>query len=270
MPTLASIHVYPVKSCRGHAVDAALVDRFGLAGDRRFLAVDAAGRFLTQRTLPRLALVTPTLNEGRITLAAPGVGPLDLPLRAESPAEACEVTIWRDTVSATDLGPEAAAWLTGYLGQPARLVTLSPAFRRPVRGSVAPDPDQAAFSDAFPVLLISEASLEDLNQRLDPAIAGLPMDRFRPNLVVRGCAAYAEDVWRRIRIGDIVLRAAGPCGRCVVTTTDQQTLDRGKEPLRTLAQYRRGPQGEVYFGQNYVHETKSGSLRVGDAVEILE
>ncbi len=267
MPALASIHLYPVKSCRGHAVELATLDRFGLATDRRFLAVDASGRFLTQRTLPRLALVEPALTADHLTLAAPGFEPVRVPLRPTAPGPAFEVTIWRDTVSALDLGAAAADWLTRWLGQPARLVTLSAAYHRPVRNSTGPDPDQAAFSDAFPVLVISEASLDELNHRLDTP---LPMDRFRPNLVVRDCPAYAEDAWRRIRIGDVVLRAAGPCGRCVVTTTDQQTLERSKEPLRTLAQYRRGAQGEVFFGQNYIHETRSGTLRVGAPIEVLE
>lgn len=266
MPTVASLHIHPVKSCRGHDVAEATLDAFGLVGDRRFLVVDERGHFLTQRTLPRLAHVVPEIDAGALHLTGSGVGDVTIPLGGCASDAACEVVIWRDTVRAVDLGPAAAAWLTQVLGRPARLVRMAPGYSRPIRRDSARPGDEAAFSDAFPLLILSEASLAELNGRLDDA---LPMNRFRPNLVVAGCEAYAEDAWRRIRIGDVVLRAAGACARCIVTTTDQRTLERGKEPLRTLAQYRRSEDGLIYFGQNYIHETKSGRLEVGAPIEIL-
>lgn len=270
MPSLASLHIHPIKSCRGHAVEEAWLDRFGLIGDRRFLVVDERGQFLTQRAVPRLALIEPRLDGATLTLAAPGADRLTVSASATADAPRLDAVIWRDTVRAADLGGLAAEWLSAFLGRPARLVAMPPEFSRPIRKSTALPGDEAAFSDAYPLLVVSEASLADLNDRLGPAAAGLPMDRFRPNLVVRDCPAFAEDAWRRIRIGDVVLRAAGPCARCIVTTTNQQTLERGKEPLRTLAQYRRSAEGDVNFGQNYIHETKTGVLRVGAPIEVLE
>ncbi|MBE2216477.1 MAG: MOSC domain-containing protein [Opitutaceae bacterium] len=267
MPSVASLHIHPIKSCRGHDVSEAALDRFGLAGDRRFLVVDERGQFLTQRTLPRLALVEPTCAAGTITLAAPGMPVIEVNATPSPDTPRLDVVIWRDTVVAADLGSAVAAWLGAWLGRPARLVAMPPEFSRPIRKATGRPGDESAFSDAYPLLVLSEASLAELNGRLEEP---LPMDRFRPNLVVRDCAAFAEDTWRRIRIGDVVLRAAGACARCIVTTTDQHTLERGKEPLRTLAQYRRSKDGDVNFGQNYIHEIKGGVLRVGLPVEVLE
>lgn len=267
MPSVASLHIHPIKSCRGHDVSEVALDRFGLVGDRRFLVVDERGQMLTQRGLPRLALVEPQVSGGEVTLGAVGTDPVRFCATPRADAPRLDVVVWRDTVSAADLGPVASGWLSDFLGRPARLVAMPPEFSRPIRKPSARDGDEAAFSDAFPLLVISEASLADLNDRLDEP---LPMNRFRPNLVVRDCPAFAEDAWQRIRIGEVILRAAGPCARCILTTTDQRTLERGKEPLRTLAQYRRSADGDVNFGQNYIHETKMGVLRAGMPVEVLE
>lgn len=265
MITVASIHLYPVKSARGVAVKQATCDDRGFAGDRRFLVVDPAGRFLTQREVPRLALIQAVRRGNRLGLAAPGRVPLTLPREAPD-GVVCDVTIWRDAVRAVDLGEAAARWLSAYLDRPVRLVGAGAAFRRPLRHAAAQPEDEVAFQDQHPLLVLSEASLAELNGRLrDP----VPLDRFRPNLVLRGTAPHAEDSWLRIRIGGTVLRAAGPCTRCVVTTTDQQTLARSAEPLRTLATYRRDRHGGVCFGQNYIHETKRGSIRVGQSVTVL-
>lgn len=265
--TVASLHVYPLKSGRGHAVPQAAVDELGIVGDRRFLVVDASGRFLTQRDTPRLALITSACQpDSRITLAAPDQRPISVAMAAPaSPVR--EVSIWQDVVRAVDLGEEAARWLSDVLARPARLVAIGPAFSRPLRRPTANPSDRIAFTDAAPMLVISEESLADLNDRLD---FPLPMSRFRPNIVLRGAAAFAEDRWKRIRVGGVVLRAAGGCARCVITTTDQETLARDDEPLRTLAGFRRGPTGEVFFGQNYIHETKQGMMNVGDMVEIVD
>ncbi|WP_437279063.1 MOSC N-terminal beta barrel domain-containing protein [Sorangium sp. So ce375] len=270
---LSAIYIYPVKGCRGLSVDAAAVDELGLAGDRRFMIVDPEGKPLTQRPLPRMALIEAQLSGSALTLGFSGRPPVSVPRRAEG-ARLLTVEVWSSTgLVAEDCGDDVAAWLTDVLEHPARLVRIGEAFRRPVlKASVARSEDVVSFADEFPLLVISEASLDDLNAHLaGRGAAPLPMDRFRPNLVVSGCAAFDEDLWSRVRVGELALRAGGPCGRCVVTTTDQRTAERGPEPLRTLATYRRDAQkpSEVNFGQNYIHETKSGTLRVGDEVTVV-
>ncbi|WP_437724738.1 MOSC domain-containing protein [Sorangium sp. So ce861] len=273
---LSAIHIYPVKGCRGLALDAAAVDELGLVGDRRFMIVDPEGKPLTQRPLPRMALIETQLSEGELTLGAAGRSPISVPRASQSAqgARLLTVEVWSSKgLLAEDCGDDVAAWLSDFLGHPARLVRAGAAFRRPVlKDSVARPEDVVSFADEFPLLVLSEASLADLNAHLkDRGAAALPMDRFRPSLVVSGCAAFDEDRWGRVRVGDLVLRAGGPCARCVVTTTDQLTAERGPEPLRTLATYRRDPQkpSDVNFGQNYIHETKAGALRVGDEVTLV-
>ena len=280
MIQLASIVVYPVKSCRGIALEASAFGPDGLAHDREFLVVDAEGRFLTQRTVHRLALVETALTGEALMLRAPDLEELSVPLQPLPHGTAAErpVTIWRDTVQAEDAGDAAADWFTRVLGQPCRLVRRGTAYHRFLPAGRIPAPARAAltevpvsFADAFPMLVLSEESLADLNGRLDDP---LPMNRFRPNLILRGCAApFAEDTWAAFRVGGgAVLHAGGPCVRCIMPTIDQETATpQGKEPLCTLALYRRERTGDstgVIFGQNVMPEG-SGHLRVGDAVEII-
>jgi len=267
--TLAGLHIYPVKGCRGLAPPTAWAGARGLAGDRRWMVVDGTGRFVSQRTRPRLAVVAPEPTAGALVLRAPGRAALVVPLGADGgPAEggaAGAVTVWRDTVAARDAGAAAADWFGGLLGEAARLVFMPDEARRAVDPDYAAPDDIVSFADGFPWLLISEGSLADLNARLPRP---LPMSRFRPNLVVSGCAPYAEDAWRRLRIGEAVFRVVKPCARCSVTTIDQETGEPdGPEPLRTLAGYRRVGDG-LMFGQNLLAE-RGGELRVGAAVEIV-
>lgn len=273
---LAGLFIYPVKSLKGIALTSAQVDDLGLVGDRRFMVVDENGRFLTQRALPRMALIATALTNDALTLSARGSGSISVPRHSTpgaSPAAVRHVVVWKSTgLLADDCGDAAAQWLSDFLGVRCRLVRIGEKFLRPILKPAAGPGDRVSFADAVPFLVISEASLADLNDRL-VAQGGeaLPMNRFRPNLVVRGGAAFAEDQWPRFRIGKIILRAAGPCARCAITTTDQDTAERGTEPLRTLATYRRDAvePGNVNFGQNLIHETKSGTLRVGDDVELI-
>jgi hypothetical protein len=271
---VAGLHIHPVKSLRGLAVGAAQVDALGLVGDRRFLVVDPDGTFMTQRGVPGMARVGAFLDESFLTLRAEGKS--EIRVRREPDPEAPEavVRIWKsEGLRAEDCGEQPAAWLSSVLGTACRLVRIGPSFNRPVRADFARPGDAVAFADGFPLLIISEASLGDLNRRMaESGGAPLPMNRFRPNLVVAGCEAYAEDSLGRFRIGNAVFRCAKPCLRCVVTATDQHTGERGKEPLRTLAGYRRDPHQptEVMFGYNLVNESKSGVIRVGDTVELLE
>lgn len=273
---VSALYIYPVKSCRGNLVQEAEVTPFGFRHDREFLVVDEEGIFLTQRTTPALALVEVELAGDGLRLRAPNLSPLRLPWQTGEPARSAVVRIWRDTVSAWDAGNEAAAWFSEYLGRTCRVVKrgLEDGFRRRIPQAKIPEIHREAlsnplvsFADAFPYLIASEFSLHDLNSRLDRPI---PMDRFRPNIVIRGCdRPYVEDRWQVIQIGAITFRHGGPCVRCVVTTTDQRTLERGPEPLRTLATYRRVPEGGVTFAVNFFSDRHDGTVRVGMPVEVL-
>jgi uncharacterized protein YcbX len=169
------------------------------------------------------------------------------------------VAIWKDQCVAVAAGAEADAWFTALLGTPCRLVTMPSSTVRQVDLGYAEPGDPVGFADGFPFLLISQGSLDELNRRLEHPV---PMDRFRPNIVVDGCEPHAEDGWSRVTIGEISFRVVKPCARCVITTTDQQTGERGREPLRTLATYRRVG-NKVLFGQNLIHDGV-GAVRVGD------
>lgn len=271
-PVLRAIHVHPVKSVAGYAPDEAAVEPWGLAGDRRWMLVDGDFRYVTQRLHPRLALCSAhPLPGGGLRISAPGAQPLDVPLPPAG--DTAEVTIFEDRVTAALTGDGPAAWFSEQLGAEVRLVHLDdPARARPLAAGHGRADATVSFADAFPLLVTTTSSLDALNSLIaqgDYADEGpLPMDRFRPNVVVEGTAPWSEDGWRRIAIGDVPFRVAGPCGRCVMTTTDQRTAERGREPLRTLARHRRI--GDLLvFGQNLVPE-RPGTVRVGDAVEILE
>lgn len=256
--TLSALIYYPIKACRGFEVDAAQVERMGLAHDRRMMVVDEDGKFITQRQLPRLALVTPTLKDCTLTLSAPGFDSLQLAVQTNGVTRS--VDVWSSTgVQAVDQGDEAATWFSDWLGKPVRLVHMADGYRRKVNPQYAVrEDDHTSFSDGYPILLISEESLQDLNTRL---ASPLPMNRFRPNLVVRGCDPYAEDTWNKIKIGDVELAIVKPCARCEVTTIDKETLEQSKEPLKTLGKYRKHKLGAI-FGQNVIPVTE-GTLRLG-------
>lgn len=271
---LSGLFIHPVKSLRGCPVTTADVDALGLVGDRRFLVVDGAGRFLTQRTLPRMALITASITTTTLTLSAEKMGDVSVPLRgAPGAAPLRPVTVWKsEGLQAEDCGDAAAAWLAAFLGVACRLVRIGARFHRPMSKPAARPGDVIAFQDAYPFLVIGEASLARLNDRLVArGCEPLEMTRFRPTIVIADCAPHAEDTWTRIRIGGIVLRAGGPCVRCSMTTVDPLTAERSSEPLSELATYRRDPAdpGKVIFGQNFIHETRSGTLRVGDPAEVL-
>jgi uncharacterized protein YcbX len=267
MIEVASLHFYPIKSCRGFAVERALVTRRGLEHDRLLMVVDEQGTFVTQRELPRMALIEPHLlpsEDGEhLTLRAPQMTPLDLTITQAGPRR--RVTVWRSRCQAIDQGDVAADWLSTFLGAGVRLVRIADDFRRTVSPDYAINPDdETGFADGYPILLIGQASLDDLNRRL---ATPLPMNRFRPNIVVSGCESFAEDGWRRIRITGIEFALVKPCARCQITTTDQETAVVGKEPLTTLAAFRR-VRGKVMFGQNLIG-LGTGRVSVGDTVEVL-
>lgn len=263
--SLSAIHVYPIKSCAALSPALAEVQARGLQGDRRWMIVDATLRFVTGRQQPRLTLLQAQPLADGLQLQAPGMAPLHL--REPAPTQArLAVQVWRSAVEALPADAAADAWLSEYLQAPARFVYMDAAARRSVDPQYARPDDEVSFADGFPLLLIGEASLQDLNTRLRKPVQML---NFRPNLVVAGGAPYDEDGWRRIRIGEIELDVVKSCSRCVFTTVDPQLgqRDADGEPLRTLASYRR-QDGGVMFGQNLIARGH-GRLRCGDRLEVL-
>lgn len=258
MARLASLHVYPVKSCGGLAPDSARLTATGLAHDREWLITDPAGRFITQRDDARLALLRPHLAVDVLELHAPGVEALRVPL--EHGGTAVEVTCWGSRCAAFDAGDAAAAWLERVLGRPLRLVRFDARRKRLSNHDWTGEIDAPnLFTDGYPVMILSRASLDDLNARLGQS---LPMNRFRPNLVLDGVEAYAEDRMHEIDVGPVTLRLVKPCTRCVITATDQERGERtGDQPLRALREYRHDRELRgVIFGMNAVIVRGQGEL----------
>lgn len=261
--TLAGLHLHPVKSLRGLAVSSWQVGARGLELDREFMVVDAGGRFVTQREERAMALLAPAIAGDQLVIRAPDGPPLAIPLAARS-AERVPVTVWADQLAAEPVGAEADAWLSARLGTPVRLVRFPADGHRQVDLRFARPGDAVGFADGFSFLLASQASLAELAARLGRPLS---MARFRPNLVIAGSPPFAEDGWRRIRVGGLELELRKPCARCVMVNVDPETGAAGVEPLRTLASFRQQG-GKVLFGWNLVHRG-TGLLRVGDPIEVL-
>jgi uncharacterized protein YcbX len=261
MVKISQLFCYPFKSARGIALDHTNVEERGLEFDRRWMAVDAGGRFLSQRTHSMLARITVRLDlpSGQLVLSHAGMNDLALPLSFTSPFRR-NVVVWDDTMSALECGNEADHWITHVVGETASIVYFPDDSRRAVDVRYAHNQEHTAFADAYPVLVLSQASLDDLNSRLDTPLG---VERFRPNVVVTGCRAYEEDTWSVCEVGSAVLEMVKPCARCVVTTIDQDTLARSAEPLATLSRYRQSPQNKTLFGQNALVR-RTGTIRVGD------
>ena len=267
MPTtVSSLHIYPVKGLKGIDLERARATEMGLEHDRRWMVVDAEGEFITQRSHPKMATIWTELEASELVLAAPDMNELRVPI--EPPlAGMMRVRVWNSVCNALPVSREADDWLSDYLGDKLRLVYMPPESKRYSNPDYAGTGARVGFADGYAFLAIGEASLADLNRRLAArGHAPLPMNRFRPNIVLAGSAPYAEDAWRDVRIGEAALRGAKPCGRCEVTTTDQSSGEvRGPEPLATLSTYRDSREFGVMFGMNCVAVTP-GNIRVGDAV----
>lgn len=261
---VTELNIYPIKSCRGISLERAELCRFGLKHDREWLVVDQNREFRTQRKTPRLALIQTEIFVDKLVLSADSFESCEVSLQALGD-QRCEVKIWKDLCLATDQGDAASAWLSEVLRCKARLVRMHQDFKRQVDLEFSQNGDQVGFADGYPLLLASEESLAELNTRLEQPV---PMQRFRPNIGIRGVKAYEEDTWGKIRIGDILFRVAKPCARCVVTSTDQRTGERYKEPLRTLSTYRRDENGNVLFAVNLIHQQHFGELKLGDTIQI--
>ncbi|MBM3109736.1 MOSC domain-containing protein [Pseudomonas sp. P66] len=265
---LSALYRYPLKSARGQALQSSSLGLLGLNGDRRWMLVERGnGRFLTQRAYPQMSQLTALYSDdGHLTLQAPGRSALSVPV-PQADSDLRGVTIWRDTFRVPDAGDEAGQWLSEFIGKDIRLVHVPEERARFLPGGYGDNTDRVAFADGFPLLLIGQSSLDDLIQKVGRP---LEMARFRPNLVVEGAQAFAEDGWKRIRVGDMEFRVLKPCERCIMTTIDPQTGERSadREPLTTLKTYRQ-KEGDVLFGQNLVADG-SGTLEVGMPVTVLE
>ncbi|WP_296257073.1 MULTISPECIES: MOSC domain-containing protein [unclassified Pseudomonas] len=266
---LSALYRYALKSCKAQALQQATFDELGLAGDRRWMLVDESnGRFYTQRALPQMSQLSVLWNEqGGVTLSAPGSAELDVALPENVEDNLRGITVWRDTLRVPDAGDEAARWVSAFIGKPTRLVHIPKERARWLPSGFGTIEDRVGFADGFPLLLIGQGSLNDLSTRI-----GRPQEmlRFRPNLVVEGAEAFAEDGWKRIRIGAMEFRLLGACSRCILTTLDPTTGARSedREPLSTLKTYRE-KEGNIWFGQNMVNDG-AGFVELGMEVEVLE
>jgi uncharacterized protein YcbX len=265
MARISGLHIYPVKGCRGIALDSARLTATGLAFDRHWMVVHPDGRFVTQREFPRLALVGTALDDGSLTLTAPGMDAITI--EGDRDGLRVPVLVWGDRCIGIDQGDAIATMLSRHIGGLVRLVRFDPSRQRPSDPEYARDlPAFSEFSDGFAILVISEASLADLNARLSTP---LPMNRFRPNVVITDVEAFDEDRMEALTADGIDLRLVKACTRCQVTTTDQATAQVGEEPLRTLEMFRMHPHlGGVAFGQNAVVARGVGTiLRVGQTLD---
>ncbi|QCP53272.1 MOSC domain-containing protein [Trinickia violacea] len=281
MPAISQLIVYPIKSCAGIAFDTVRLLPYGLEYDRNWMLVDAAGRFITQRTFPRLALVKVEIGASELIVSAPGMDALRTPLSADDlqGAPVVKATVWRDTVAAFDTGPDTARWFSAFLGTPVRLVRFDPsALRLAIRTWTGDIDVPTRFADGYPLLVISQASLDDLNERLTrKGATAIPMNRFRPNIVVTGLEAYEEDYVETLRCegGDAIeLRVVKPCARCPMPTIDQATgapdPQWPNEPTDTMSAYRANSRldGALTFGQNAIVIAGAGAhLAVGQSLD---
>lgn len=261
--TLSQINVYPVKSCKGLSLSESEIEQAGFLHDREWMVVNQFGQFVTQRQIPKMALIRPTILLNGVKLEAPGQDPIEVPILEGASGK---VEIWESVCQAVDQGEPVSQWLSQFLGQKSHLVRMASDFKRKVKEKYQVTGEEVVeFADGFPFLLISQASLDDLNAKLKNPV---PMNRFRPNLVVAGGSAFQEDGWKKIKIGKVLFRVAKSCARCEITTVDQETGEKGMEPLETLGLYRTAAKG-VMFGQNLIAGSR-GIVRVGDPVEVVE
>ncbi|USE39467.1 MOSC domain-containing protein [Endozoicomonas sp. SCSIO W0465] len=262
---ITRLAIYPIKSTSAISLESALVTHRGFAHDRRWLVTDENGKFITQRQYPVLATIATSIVDGGLLITRPAAENLYVPIPEEG-TYASTVTVWKDDCQALDAGDNAAQWFSDFLKMKCRLFYQPERSIRPTDARYSTPKDHTSFADGFPFLLTNETSLDDLNQRLANAV---PMSRFRPNIVINGHQPYEEDTWSVIMIGDITFRVAKPCSRCVMTTINPETGEKeGREPLFTLAQYRRTEMG-VIFGQNLIPD-REGIIRIGDKVTILK
>lgn len=279
---ISEINIYPIKSLKGISLDSATVEERGLKYDRRWMLTTPDGMFFTQREFPRMAAIETWIEDDGLGLgvSAERFGEVFVPFEPQN-GNTQQVTIWQSVCEGVIYGDALNEWFSDVIGTDCQLVYMADDTRRGVNPRFNKNDDVVSFADGYPLMVLSEASLEDLNSRLETP---LPMNRFRPNIVVSGATPYVEDDWKKIRVGEAKFRSTKPCERCITTTVDQTKGEfDGKEPLKTLASYRMaknvmperydslgvGPNA-VLFGQNLIAETAGATIRVGDRVEIID
>lgn len=263
LPTVTHLWIYPIKSCRGIAVPHFTLDDRGPELDRRWMLVDRDNVFMTQREHPRMALIDVAVSGRTITVSAPTASSFSFGMTEAFNAEAC--VVWQDTIELQHVSRGADRWFSNLLGVECRLMRMPATTERVVDRQYWPEARLVTLADGYPMLLIGSGSLELLNEKL--AARGeseVPIERFRPNIFVARTRPHEEDEWQTIRIGDVACNIVKPCERCAITTVDTRTGVKGKEPLRTLSEYRRDG-SKVLFGQNVIH-TGAGAIHVGDAI----
>jgi uncharacterized protein YcbX len=277
---ISAINIYPIKSLKGISLDSAKVEERGLEFDRRWMLTTPEGMFFTQREFPRMATLAVAVESGELRVESPEAGTIAIPFEPDL-GERQKVTVWQSVCDGLAYNGAVSEWFSDAIGTNCRLVYMPDASRRHINPRFDRGDDVVSFADGYPLMLLGDGSLEELNSRLE---APLPMNRFRPNLVVSGSEAFAEDDWRTIRVGEALFHSTKPCERCVVTTVDQSRGEfDGKEPLKTLATYRLAKmvmperveklglsENAVLFGQNLVCENPGATIRVGDKGEALE
>ena len=288
---LTEINIYPIKSLKGISVETATVEPRGLRNDRRWMLIDGDGTFMTQREFPQMATISVGVDEELLYVSSDGFGTLELPLSPET-GDRRQLSVWGNPCEGEAYEAVINEWFSDAVGETCELVYMPDDARREINQLFNKGDEIVSFADGYPLLVIGEASLADLNTHILEAerLAGrlsafrrVPMNRFRPNIVVEGSEPFAEDHWTRIRVGDAVFRSTKPCARCVITTVDQAKGEfDGKEPLKTLASYRMAKnvipdrlaalgmsETAVLFGQNLIAETPGETIRVGATVTVL-
>ena len=263
---VSEIHIYPVKSLAGVSLDSAQLNATGFEFDRQWMVIKPDGEFMTQRNYPQMALVETKVDNDALTLSSFGMEPHIVAPVEKDNLNRISTQVWGDPVQALEHEAQTNEWLSQALSVDCKLVSFPDDEIRQCDLELSKVGEHTLFADAFPLLLLSQGSLDDLNARLENPVG---MDRFRPNIVVSGCEPLAEDNWKNIMVGDVRLRVTKACARCSVPTVNQQTgVLSGPEPIHTLSSYRQRGDGEVYFGINLVPET-TGQVRTGDRVSIL-
>lgn len=263
MLQVSELYIYPIKSLGGISLDRATLTDRGFEYDRRWMLVDADGRFLSQRELPQMALLQAGVDAAALSVRHKERKDCSIEIPMEASGESCEVTVWDDRCKGLYVDTRVDEWFSDILSFRCRMVYMPDSSRREVESGYARNGEITSFSDAYPLLMIGDASLKDLNSRLEVPV---PMNRFRPNIVFTGGEPFQEDKMKHFRIGDISFFGVKPCARCMITTIDQSTAAQGKEPLKTLSQYRRDGQ-KVLFGQNLLFRGQ-GSVAIGDPISL--
>ena len=276
---LSEINIYPIKSLSGIALDESVVEKRGLRFDRRWMLVDENNQFLTQREFPKMATISLKLTENGLSVSTKNFEDLLVPFKPQDDKK-IEVRVWQSLCEAILMEKSFGDWFSAVLQTNCRFVYMPDETERAVNPLFNRNDDIVSFADGYPFLVIGENSLDNLNEKLDDTI---PMNRFRPNFVVKNSAPFAEDFWKKLQIGNAIFRVAKPCARCVITTVDQtEGFFTGKEPLKTLAGYRLAKdifpnkfsslgldKNAVLFGQNLIAENFGETIKIGDEVKVL-